>query len=910
MLIYTKTVTVTLLFNEKIVDFYTSNNIDYNIMSEQNSILDFLFKPTLPFNDERYDQIVKESNLYLITPLKVLAFFVSVSGLFAMLFEVHYHQAFAIEVYITRLVATLISFCILVMMYTKLAARASIIFVHILLLTIIISSGVMILLLPHTLVYNSHIVGLMIFTSAMFLTWDVKNQILVAIYYNIVFAVAILFNDQQIYFLPNMFVSVIFVLFFSLISVIGSAINFRMRLQLSEKSFKIEQSEQRYRSIFYNSTEGIFQITPEGKFLTINPSFARMLGYENISELMNKNMKQIVTNLVERDKLIKILNERDKATDFRLTFIRRNGEEITTSMNVIKLKDDVSDKYYFEASVTDVSKQLAAEQDRNRAEISLRKEKEKSDRLAQEALKLSGLKTKFLANMSHEIRTPMNGIIGFLSLIENDIYENKEELKQYVITAKQSAEALLEIINSILDLSKIESGRVELERLNFNFKKILDQSISIIQAKVVEKGLKINIKMSDESELNFIGDPTRIRQVFINLLSNAVKFTNEGEINIEIKTEPFTSNRIKILVSITDTGIGIPADKINLLFKAFSQVDGTEGSKLGGTGLGLVICKEFVSMMGGAIRCESVEGHGSRFSFEIFVFKSIESPEPQLDASQKSTFVTDKSIIDENSIIKHNFEKRKKYKLLLAEDNLINQKVILKILTSSGFNTEAVLNGSDALSAYSNNHYDLLLMDVQMPEIDGLEVTAKIRKMDSPKNMVPIIAITAHALIGDREKCLKAGMDEYISKPIKNFELLGLIDKLLKVESTPEQKEEEKLSDNNKFLDLDRLHKVSLGEKSFEIELLKDYVSDTKSKFEQMMKVLEANNMKKLSELAHSMKGSSYTVGASQSGDESMGIELSAKNNDFESCSDRMLKLKFAIEKTEVEINNYLNEQN
>lgn len=879
-------------------------------MKDNYSLLDFLFKPTLPFNGERYDKIVKESNLYLITPLKVLAFFVSISGLFAMLFEVRYHQEYAFEIYLIRLTATLISFAILVMMYTKLAARASIVFVHILLLTIIISSGITILLLPQTLVFNSHIVGLMIFTSAMFLNWEVKNQILVVIYYNLVFAVAILFNDHRIYFLPNMFESVIFVLFLSLVSVIGSAINFRMRLQLSEKSMKVEESEQRYRSIFYNSSEGIFQVTPDGKFLTVNPAFARMLGYEIISELMNKNMKLIVTNLVERDKLIKILNERGKATDFRLTFIKRNGDEITTSMNVIKLKDESNDRYYFEANVTDVTRQLIAEQERNRAELNLRKEKERSDRLAQEALKLSGLKTKFLANMSHEIRTPMNGIIGFLSLIENDVYENKEELKQYVGTARQSAEALLEIINSILDLSKIESGRVELERLNFNLKKIIDQSISVVQSKIAEKGLKILTILPDESELNFIGDPTRIRQIFINLLSNAVKFTSEGEITLKVQTEPATLNRVKILASITDTGVGIPANKINELFKPFSQVDGSESGKLGGTGLGLVICKEFVTMMGGDIRCESVEGHGSRFSFEIFVFRSIVTPGLQLDASQKSSFIKDKHIKDETALLKQNFIKRKKFKLLLAEDNLINQKVVLKILSSAGFDADAVFNGTEALTAYTEKHYDLLLMDVQMPEMDGLEVTARIRKMEPPKNSVPIIAITAHALIGDREKCLNAGMNEYISKPIKSIELLSLIDKLLKVESIPEQKEEEKkVVDNEVYLDLNRLKKVSLGEKDFETDLLKDYVKDTKSKFEQMTKVLDDNNMKKLSELAHSLKGSSYTVGASKSGDEALGIELSAKNNDKENCSERISKLKIAIEKTEIEINRYLNGQ-
>lgn len=882
-------------------------------MNENNSILDFLFKPTLPFNGERYDEIVKESNLHLITPLKVIAFLVIISGLFAMLFEVRYYQSYALEVYTTRLTATLIAFIILVMMYTKLAARASILFVHILLLTIIISSGIMILLLPATLVFNSHIVGLMIFTSAMFLNWEVKNQILVVIYYNIVFAVAILFNDQRIYFLPNMFESVLFVLFLSLISVIGSAINFRMRLMLAEKSYQIEQSEQKLRLIFNNISEGIFQVTPDGKFLTINPAFARMLGYSHIPDLMNKNMKHVVANLVERDKLINILNERGTATDFRLTFIKKDGGEVVTRMNVFKLFDDNTKRYYFEANVTDVSKQLEIEHERKLAEANLRKEKERSDRLAQEALKLSGLKTKFLANMSHEIRTPMNGIIGFLSLIENDIYENKEELRQYVATAKQSAESLLEIINSILDLSKIESGRVELERLSFNFRKIVEQSISVVQAKVSEKGLNILTRLPSDNELNFIGDPTRIRQIFINLLSNAVKFTPEGEITIVVKTEPASLNRVKIMSSIVDSGIGIPTHKINELFKPFSQVDGSESGKFGGTGLGLVICKEFVTMMDGDIRCESVEGHGSRFSFEIHVYKSVDTPEFSLDASQKSTYVKGNSDADDNSIIKRNFNKRKKFKLLLAEDNVINQKVILKILASAGFNTESVINGSEALDAHKNNHYDLLLMDVQMPEMDGLEVTSKIRKLDEPKRNVPIIAITAHALIGDREKCIRAGMNEYISKPIRSTELLALIDKLLKVNSISEDEKEITVNDkkenktNNLALDLKRLKKVSIGDKDFEKDLLKDYMVDTRSKYEQMTDVLKEKNFKKLSELAHTLKGSSYTVGASVVGDESLGIELSAKSNDYESCSDRLVKLRVSIEKTETEINNYLN---
>ena len=249
-------------------------------MKNENSLISFIFNPKLPFLKERYERIKVESGKYLVTPLKVIALMVAISGIFAMIFEVRHHGEFAFEIYFVRLIATLISFIILVFLSSKNAMRYSILLVHILLLTIIASSALMILLMPNSLIVNSQIVGLMIFTSAMFLNWEIKNQILVAIYYNIVFAVAILFNDQKIYFLPNMFESLIFVLFLSLLSVVGSAINFRMRLQVAENALRVEQSEKKFRAIFNNSSDGIFQSTVDGDFLTANESLVKMFGHQ------------------------------------------------------------------------------------------------------------------------------------------------------------------------------------------------------------------------------------------------------------------------------------------------------------------------------------------------------------------------------------------------------------------------------------------------------------------------------------------------------------------------------------------------------------------------------------------------------------------------------------------------------
>lgn len=866
-------------------------------MNSDNFFSNLLTYSNLPFLKARFNLVKEETGKYLVTPLKVIALMVAISGVFAMIFEVRHHAEFASKIYFVRLSATLIAFLILVFLSSKNAMKYSIPLVHILLLTIISSSAFMILLIPNSLIVNSQIVGLMIFTSAMFLNWEIKNQILVAIYYNIVFAVAILFNDQKIYFLPNMFESLIFVLFLSLLSVVGSAINFRMRLQVAENSLRVEQSEKKFRSIFNNSVDGIFQSTLDGDYITANKSLVKMMGYETLEELMATKVTDSYKNKVDRAKLLSEVRKNGSVENFTTTLIDKNNTEKIVKMNVHFATDEITGKDYLEGTIRDVSNEILSQTMRERAELELKIEKEKSDALAKEAMKLSTAKSRFLANMSHEIRTPMNGIIGSLALIENESYKDKEELKQYIHSAKLSAESLLETINAVLDLSKIEAGKIELENLNFNLKKVITQAISIVSSKAKEKSLDIYTDIPEDKNLNFAGDPTRIRQIFLNLLSNAIKFTKAGEIKIITRIEKLETGKIKIHNSILDTGIGIPADKIKELFKPFSQVTGNEGNSLGGTGLGLVICKEFVNLMEGDISVSSVQGKGSKFDFNIIVNE-------QETQSNLEKFPIDKDVmsdIDETvlseSELKINFENRKNIKILLAEDNLINQKVAIRTLTSAGYQVDAVMNGEQAVKAHLENDYNLILMDVQMPDVDGYEATKQIRAMREPKNKIPIIAITAHALIGDRERCLEAGMDEYVAKPMVASEIIKMIDHFL-VKNNSKVIQSAQSTFDNKLFDFDRLKQISLGDEMFEKDLLSDYLIDAELKLQLLRELLESGDVKKIVDAAHTLKGSSYSVGAKLVGDEALGIELSAKNNDLENVEVRLPKLAKSIKET------------
>jgi PAS domain S-box-containing protein len=871
-----------------------------------NSFIDFILNSKIPFSDKKYLEVKSELDALVIVPLKIMAALIVIFGLFAMVFEIKYHPDFSRQIYFIRLSSVLFSFILLSTLTTRFAKQHPIVLVHFLLLNIIAASGIMIYLLPSTLLVNSSIVGLMIFTSALFLSWEVKNQIVVAIYYNIVFITSILLNHNTIYFLPNWIESVLFVMFISLVSIVSCAINFKMRIDLAKRDFEVEKTDEKYRAIFDNSPDGIFQTTPEGQWLTVNKAFAEILGYESVEQLSELNVYDIFVEKSERENLIRELKKNDVVKNHKIQLKRKDG-----SIAIVKANDRLvlteDGKYFLEGTITDITQQVEAEEEKEKFSVELKKEKEKSEKYAEEALRLSGAKSKFLASMSHEIRTPMNGIIGYLTLIEAGAYENERELKHFTNNAKQSAESLLEIINSILDLSKVEAGKMQLESVNFDLAKVIRQAASTVAAKATEKHLEIKVNLKENIETGLKGDATKLRQVIVNLLSNAVKFTNEGDIKIYAETNIINSEDVNLMMSISDSGIGIAQDKIVELFKPFSQLEGNNNRQSSGTGLGLVICREFINLMGGEIDIQSNVGIGSKFNFNIKL-KLIPEFERGSIKSDESEINTRAAIAQAGEINLNGFkEKRSKFKVLLAEDNIINQKVSLKILNVAGYNVSAVMNGAEAVEAVQKDQYDLILMDIQMPQVDGYAATKQIRALNGPVNKIPIVALTAHALTGDKEKCLTAGMDDYLSKPIIAKDLIGKVDKHLCIAKKDAEPVQKNTDPENVIFDFNRLKKISLGDKNFENDLLSSYIKDIELKLNNLVELSDLPKLDELIDLAHTIKGASYSVGAQKVGDEAYAIELSGKNNDRGNIKERILKLRSAILETRNQIEGIIN---
>jgi len=461
----------------------------------------------------------------------------------------------------------------------------------------------------------------------------------------------------------------------------------------------------------------------------------------------------------------------------------------------------------------------------------------------------------------------------------------------------------MEIINSILDLSKIESGKIELEKLDFDLKKVIDQAISVISTQFTEKNIEIIRDIPEDTIHLLNGDPTKLRQIFLNLLSNAVKFTLQGEVIILVRTERIDEGNINLEVKIKDSGIGIPAEKINSLFKPFSQIDGSEIQTMKGTGLGLVICKEFVSLMGGSINVTSEQNKGSSFNFNVRL--KVQSNTDQLiEAEDDNTEIL--ALEDLAEIDDSKKTARAQFNILLAEDNLTNQKVSLKMLHASGFRASPVSNGKEALKAVKEGNFDLVLMDIQMPEVDGYSATAQIRNLDSDKKDIPIIALTAHALIGDKEKCIKAGMNDYLSKPINAEELISMIERLLNFNDVPIPEKPSEEQTENLVFDFNRLKKVSADDFDFEKDLLSSYVVDVEEKYLQLDELLVTKDFQQIINLAHTIKGASYTVGAQKVGDEAYGIEISAKSKDILSVRERLPQLKTALEETKEVLSGFL----
>lgn len=502
-------------------------------------------------------------------------------------------------------------------------------------------------------------------------------------------------------------------------------------------------------------------------------------------------------------------------------------------------------------------------------------------------------KSEFLAAMSHEIRTPMNGVLGMLGLLEKG---NLQDFQRHqVAVAISSATSLLGLINDILDFSKIEAGKMDLEMLEFDLKQELIDFSKSIEFKTQEKGLKLILNIDAITHPNIITDAGRLRQILTNLVGNAVKFTHEGSITINASLNKQDDKYGRLYIDVVDTGIGIPPEKINTLFEAFTQADGSTTRKYGGTGLGLSIVKKLCALMRGFVSATSTPGVGSTFSVDLNV---------ELGSDQVIVHKVKEETHEENILWPSNT------RILLVEDNVTNQLVAQGMLENIGLDCDIAANGLEALEAIcissDTQPYAIVLMDCQMPEMDGYDATRAVRsgKAGGVSKQLPIIAMTANAMQGDREKCILAGMDDYITKPISISVLKAILIKwLLKGEMlepsntkplilkqpTPPQLQ---LWDES-----DALHRLGNNDALLN-KIIESFMNDGPKSFTSLVKALEANNAENTQLHAHSLKGSAGNVSALRLQKIAKYLEEAAKNKNLSQVREGLTACKIILNET------------
>ena len=677
--------------------------------------------------------------------------------------------------------------------------------------------------------------------------WDINSKLLGK--NNIIINKPIGFYDKY-------FLSIWLSIFFVCIIILLFILNYKRKLYEQKllntkedlehnirKRTKELEIKTEYLNRFYNNNGiGILLVDQNRIVKDINEKLAQMWGYKredmigksaelfHISKESYMKFGKIAFELARKDKKIDI-SYQFKQKDGKLFWAKFSGEPINNS-DVLWI-------------ITDIS-QLKEKEN----ELTLAKEE------AEEANKA---KSEFLANMSHEIRTPMNGIIGMTHLALQTLLDKKQ--KKYLNNINNSAMNLLNIINDILDISKMEAGKLEINKIDFNMKSLLTDITNMIMIKAKEKGLEFKVEHSCIENNICNGDSLRISQILINLIGNAIKFTNKGFVKVSVTRN--TENLVRF--EIEDSGIGISKEEQLKLFEPFSQADGSTTRKYGGTGLGLSISKQLVNLMSGRIWVESEVGVGSKFIFEI----ELERGNPQ--------DIEDAVVIDNNQI-----NTLKNSKILLVEDNIINQEIIVGLLENSGINIDIASNGKDGIDMYNKNSYELILMDLQMPIMGGYEATEIIRKKDTN---IPIIALTANAMIEDIEATKKAGMNEHLTKPInvdKLYEILlkYISKKVTNIDNITKNKEDIPIP-TFKYIDTPLGLSHMANNKKLYLKILNNFCTNYKDlKLEQL-------NTEELKRVAHTIKGLSSNIGATS---------LSTVSNDIENTLDKSLFDKFYVE--------------
>lgn len=800
----------------------------------------------------------------------------------------------------------------------------------------------------------------------------------------------------------------------------------------SEMENRVE-AEKKFRSIFDNAIEGIFQTTPDGHYLSANAALAKIYGFASVDELIasvTNISNQLYVDPQRRATFAELLNTNNLITDFESQVYRADGTVIWISENARVQRDESGAVIFYEGTVEDIT-------ERKNSETLLREK--------QEAEAANIAKSAFLANMSHEIRTPLNGVIGMLDLLASTTLT--EQQARYASIAKSSADVLLSVINDILDFSKVEAGKLELEHISFDLQRLAEDIPEMFVHRATEKRIELNCHVLPSSPQQVIGDPERVRQVLVNLVSNAIKFTEDGDVTLRIERSPGGDDIFALVrFSVCDTGIGIPADRLNRLFNSFSQVDASTTRRYGGTCLGLAICKQLVEAMGGTIGVDSVTGQGSTFWFELPMQVVESGPErsvtlprvlqeatvlavddndtnlmilqdqlsqwgldvetcnssrvaldlmrsrreegrpygmaildrvmPDIDgaelaelirrdpllcntrllmltsldngldtrrAEQLKVTVMSKPIRQSrlfDAIVSLAFDNgvqtpmipaapaaaniiNRRGDILIADDNEINRLVASEILSSAGFRTSVASNGIQAVHAVTQTRFDAVLMDCEMPEMDGFAATQEIRRLEAagqlssnPTSPLPIIALTAQAIHGDRQRCLDAGMTEYVTKPINRQQLFETLNVCLKARSVETPKSLEKPATSAMAaavtvqpekvdapcIDIEEFTDRCMGKPHLVRDLLEMFAEAMDERSTELSRLVSSGEISKVASAAHSLKGMSANVSAIRVNRIAAKLEQAARQGQAKDCVEIESQLLTEIESCRAEI--------
>ncbi len=514
----------------------------------------------------------------------------------------------------------------------------------------------------------------------------------------------------------------------------------------------LQSSEQRFRSLSASAPVGIFHTSPDGQCLYVNPKWEALAGI-TAEETLGEGWIRVIHP-----------DDREETVAAWFAAVRISGEfshECRLLTPQGELRWIHSEGKPVRSSEGDATGYVGTIED-----ITARRLQEAELRRAKEAAEAaSRAKSGFLANMSHEIRTPINGIMGMTELaLDTDL---SAQQRDYLETVKQSTAALMRVVNDILDFSKIEAGKLSLERREFQLRTELGAVLKPLTAQARQKGLELEQWVAEDLPDTLVGDAGRLGQIVVNLVGNAIKFTEQGRVEVRAALDSRLGDEVLARFSVSDTGMGVPPEKQKAIFRAFEQADGSTTRRFGGTGLGLSICSQLSAMMGGRIWVESEAGGGSTFHFTARLGAGGPASVPAAAPERRPAAAL------------RGLELAARPRILVAEDNLVNQKVAGRMLEKCGCQISLVGDGREAVSALEGGLFDLVLMDVHMPAMDGLEATAEIRRREGAARHTRIVALTASAMEGDREMCLKAGMDDYLSKPIQMEQLRAVLERWL-----------------------------------------------------------------------------------------------------------------------------------